>query len=66
VLELKEKIDSFHIESDVPKAEIEAVEALEALGYPPKDTRAIVRLLAKENATPQLIIRKALQTLGGQ
>ena len=50
-----------------PEARVDVLsEALEALGYAPRDTRDIVRVLAKEQATSQDIIRKALQTLGGR
>lgn len=68
VLELKEKVGSIdgHGDKGVPRAEDEALEALEALGYAPRDTRTIVRALAKEHATAQDIIRRALQTLGGR
>ncbi len=66
VLELKEKVGEAEGDDDVPRAENEAILALEALGYDPRDTRDVVRTLAKEHATAQLIIRKALQTLGGK
>ena len=66
VLELKEKVGEVGGNADSPRAEDEALEALEALGYAARDTRAIVRTLAKEHATAQDIIRKALQTLGGR
>ena len=68
VLELKEKTERLHSSEagGVPLAETEALEALEALGYQPRDTREIIRVLAKEHTTAQDIIRKALQTLGGR
>ncbi len=67
VLELKEKMGEFTVEdTGVPHAETEAIEALEALGYMPRDTRELVRVLAREHATAEAIIRKALQTLGGR
>ncbi len=67
VLELKEKMNAFAVdEHEVPHAETEALDALEALGYSPRDTRELVRVLAKEHTTTEAIIRKALQTLGGR
>lgn len=66
VLELKEKIGTLNIQTGVAHAETEAIEALEALGYLPRDTREIVRLLAKEHHTSEDIIRRALQVLGGR
>lgn len=67
VLELREKVGAITINATgVPIAETEAIEALEALGYQPRDTRELVRVLAKEHTTAQDIIRKALQTLGGR
>jgi Holliday junction DNA helicase RuvA len=66
VLELKEKVGEA-IEGDVElTAEHEAMEALEALGYPPRDTREIVHALARDHKTTQEIIRSALQQLGRQ
>ena len=65
VLELKEKVGTFKSDDTLPQTEIESVEALEALGYPARDTRELVRALAKEEATTQQIIKKALRTLGG-
>ncbi len=65
VLELRDKIGNIK-EDAVPHAESEALEALEALGYTPRDTREIVRTLARESVSSQEIIRKALQTLGGR
>lgn len=66
VLELKDKLGTFADNTGVANKETEALEALEALGYAPRDTREIVRVLAKEHATAELIIRRALQTLGGR
>lgn len=69
VLELKDKAVGLAPHDDAPRAEDEALEALEALGYAARDTRTIVRALAKDEATyptAQDIIRKALQTLGGR
>lgn len=67
VLELREKVGAIEISNKgIPVAETEAIEALEALGYQPRDTRELVRVLAKEHTTAQDIIRKALQTLGGR
>ncbi|MEK7118584.1 MAG: Holliday junction branch migration protein RuvA [Patescibacteria group bacterium] len=65
VIELRDKVGEMTERDGVPRAEDEAIEALEALGYPARDTRAIVRTLAKKHATSQDVIRKALQTLGG-
>lgn len=65
VLELREKIGTLHVSTRIPHAETEALEALEALGYLPKDTREVVRALAKEFTTPEDIIRRALQIFGG-
>lgn len=65
-LELREKMGVL-AESGmaVSSKETEALDALEALGYAPRDTRTLVRTLAQEHATTEDIIRKALQTLGG-
>lgn len=65
VLELRDKIGNLK-EEEVPHAESEALLALEALGYAPRDTREIVRALARESDSSQEIIRRALQTLGGK
>lgn len=65
VLELRDKIGNLKEEA-VPHAESEALLALEALGYTPRDTREIVRSLARESTSSQEIIRKALQSLGGK
>lgn len=67
VLELKEKIGATGtVEewSGIPKAEMEALDALDALGYPPRDSRTIVHALAREHSTAEEIIRGALQKLG--
>lgn len=66
VLELKEKIGTLNIQTGVAHAETEAIEALEALGYLPRDTREIVRVLTKEHQASEDIIRRALQILGGR
>lgn len=67
VLELKDKVHNIVPTDDtLPHAEGEALDALEALGYAPRDTREIVRSLSKEYTRSQDIIRKALQTLGGR
>ncbi len=66
ILELKEKVGAVENGDSTPRAEDEALEALEALGYAPRDTREIVRSLAKGEATAQDIIRGALQKLGGR
>lgn len=69
VLELKEKIGNLADESartGITRAEDEAIDALEALGYAPRDMREIVRSLAREHATTAEIIRGALQRLGGR
>lgn len=69
VLELKEKIGEGDGKDDISRAENEALLALEALGYDARDTRTIVRALAKDAKqypTAQMIIKKALQTLGGK
>lgn len=67
ILELKDKMGNItQHEGGIAIPETEALEALEALGYAPKDTRELVRILAKESMTTQDIIRKALQMLGGR
>ncbi len=67
ILELRDKMGNItQCEGGTALPETEALEALEALGYNPKDTRELVRMLAKESMTTQNIIRKALQTLGGR
>lgn len=67
VLELKDKIGITGKYDGAPRAEDEALEALEALGYAARTTREIVRTLAKDEKnypSAHHIIRKALQTLG--
>lgn len=66
ILELEGKIGQYAGDEPVIATETEAVDALEALGYPPKNTRETVRDLAKEHATTQEVIRRALQVLGGR
>lgn len=69
VLELKDKVGGLAEEGGqdgTPRAEDEAIEALETLGYAPRDTREIVRTLAKKHTTAHDIIRGALQALGGR
>lgn len=66
VLELRDKVGDLARKTDVPHAETEAIDALEALGYTPRETREMVRALASNDASTQDIIRKALQTLGGR
>ncbi len=66
VLELRDKVGELAKGGDISNAETEAIDALESLGYAPRDTREIIRILAKEHVTAQDIIRKALQTLGGR
>ncbi len=67
VLELRDKMGGLVGDSaDIPHKETEALDALEALGYAPRDTRELVRTLAQDHATTEAIIRKALQTLGGR
>lgn len=66
VHELKDKIDAFTPTDVAPSRETEAIEALEVLGYATRDTRELVRALAQEHATTEIIIHKALQQLGGK
>ncbi|OGZ08755.1 MAG: Holliday junction DNA helicase RuvA [Candidatus Lloydbacteria bacterium RIFCSPHIGHO2_02_FULL_50_13] len=69
VLELKEKVGEVKGGDEISQAESEALLALESLGYDPRDTRTVIRALAKDTKqypTAQTIIRKALQTLGGR
>lgn len=69
VLELKEKVVSLggeHASPGIAHAEDEAIDALEALGYAPRDIREIVRMLAREHTTTAEIVRGALQRLGGR
>ncbi len=66
VLELKDKVVALSSVSVLGNAESEALDALDALGYLPRDTREIVRLLTKDFETPEEIIRRALQILGGR
>ena len=66
ILELSDKVEALAKNAEVSSAETEAIDALESLGYTPRDTREIVRTLAKEHSASQDIIRRALQTLGGR
>ncbi len=66
VHELKDKVASLGIVATPDSAEIEALEALEVLGYPAKDTRELVRTLAATHLTTQAIIHQALRELGGR
>lgn len=64
ILELKEKISGMEGVDESPRAEDEALDALETLGYPARDTREIVRSLTGKYEKTEDIIRKALQALG--
>ena len=69
VLELKEKLgDLAGADTSATNAESEVLDALEALGYSPRDTRDVVHTLtnSKEDLNTHDIIRKALQILGGR
>lgn len=65
VHELKDKVGALEAADAPPSRETEAIEALLVLGYAAKDTRDIVRTLAEEHPTTEIIIHKALQMLGG-
>lgn len=65
VLELKDKfIPGPGDTHEHTTAEGEALDALEALGYSIRDTREVVRAIARTASDPKEIVRKALQTLG--
>ncbi len=67
ILELNDKLDGFiitSIEIQNTSNESEALLALESLGYNMRDTRHIVREIAKEDLSTQDIIRAALKQLG--
>ena len=66
VHELKGKVDALNMAEAPATKETEAIEALEVLGYPTKDTREMVRALATTHTTTESIIHKALQQLGGR
>jgi Holliday junction DNA helicase RuvA len=67
ILELKDKLSEFAVgETEISNAETEAILALEALGYAPRDTRELVRTLTPLHHTTEAIIKKALQKLGGR
>jgi Holliday junction DNA helicase RuvA len=65
ILELRDKVAGWDTPHTSSSAESDALDALEALGYLPKDTRDIVRALASDLHTSEDIIRRALQVLGG-
>ena len=64
VHELKDKVGALAAADAPASTETEAIEALEVLGYPVKDTREMVRTLAGTHSTTESIIHKALQQLG--
>jgi len=64
VLELKDKIGGITEAESGTTAEGEALDALESLGYPIRDTRDIVRAIARKEKDPGEIVRKALRELG--
>jgi holliday junction DNA helicase RuvA len=66
VHELKDKVATLGIVDTPDSAEIEALEALEVLGYAAKDTRELVRTLASTHITTEAIIHQALRELGGR
>jgi Holliday junction DNA helicase RuvA len=66
VLELRDRFQEEWPEEseEVREPEREAIDALEALGYAPRDTREIVRAIARECDRTEEIIRRSLQMLG--
>lgn len=67
ILELSDKLDGFlftNTENQNTSNESEALMALESLGYNMRDTRHIVREIAKDDLSTQDIIRAALKQLG--
>jgi len=67
VLELKDKIAklNFDVQSDARGAsDSEVIDALEALGYSPRDAREALRSISKEIDTVEDKIREALRLLG--
>jgi Holliday junction DNA helicase RuvA len=67
VLELKDKLETFTLQSASKSGtsiETEALEALEALGYDMRKTRELVRSLARDHNTTEEIIRAALKEVG--
>jgi Holliday junction DNA helicase RuvA len=67
IIELCDKLDGFNFtntESQNTSNESEALLALESLGYNMRDTRQIVREIAKEDLSTQDIIKAALKQLG--
>ena len=66
VLELRDKLKNRIEEGStyVGKAEHEALEALESLGYNIRDVRDIVRSLAKDESDARAIVSKSLKQLG--
>lgn len=66
ILELSDKLDGFlftNTENQNTSNESEALMALESLGYNMRDTRHIVREIAKDDLSTQDIIRAALKQL---
>lgn len=67
IIELSDKLDSFSFvdtSNQNTSNESEALLALESLGYSMRDTRQIVREIAKENLSTQEMIKAALKQLG--
>ncbi len=64
VLELKGKVDGFHTETPSGEKEIDALEALEALGYSLKEAREVLKKISPEAETPGEKIKEALKLLG--
>lgn len=63
VLELRDKLGSGSDQGGTT-AEGEALDALEALGYSIRDTRDIVRTIARTEEDPGEIVRRTLRELG--
>ena len=67
VLELKDKIAKLSFEAEGTEAassDAEVIDALEALGYSPRDARDTVRNISKETEGVEKRIREALKILG--